>query len=791
MRKSLLLIILLAAGGANAATLFIKAVDLPRFKETHLPLPEGEYTVWAWTHDHATISVYAGPNFLTSRKPKAPAAKPAYHWRKLGIFNVKPGKNLTTRSDIENGIACLCFSNQSDYDPAAVWALMWTRDTDPSASPDGRAQACRHINQAYKTWTYPTLEAWKARAAHLRNHLLVSSGLLPMPKKTPLNANIFGRINRDKYSIEKVYFESWPGFYVTGNLYRPLGKKGPFPAVLCPHGHWGQGRFTDEGGDRGGVPPRAIELARLGCVVFTYDMVGFGDSKKQMGHSIAGETNELWGTSMMKLQMWNAIRSVDFLETLPDVDRDSIACTGASGGGTQTFMLMAIDPRIKVASPVCMVSAFMQGGCECENAPLLRLDTINSEIAGLMAPRPQLLVSASGDWTSKTPEVEYPMVKSIYTLYGAADKVENAHFKAPHNYNKNSREAVYNFFLKHLLKKPQALPHKEAPYTIEPVKDLSVWAGRELPENALDRSNLAAVLNGMAQKQLKALRLKREDPKFLQILKDQLGTAYRHVVYVDGLEKEGKAKVDGQNFQDLQVNVPGLETVKAKPCLLCLNDQKIPAIAYERSHTQVAIVVHPDGKAGLVDVQGGTPGPLVSTLLKNNTSVIAIDPFLTGEHHSVFEKTVRKKANKMHHTYNRSTLVERVRDIVLTVRYTAKDLKGAAITLIGLENAGKWVALAAPFLPDNVTVVADLKRYNSSIDAMWRGEDFSPLIKAVGAVKTAAALRAPRQLVLFNVNTGFDKAWPLAAYQAAGNPDALTIIRGSLSPEKIADFAGK
>ena len=170
------------------------------------------------------------------------------------------------------------------------------------------------------------------------------------------------------------------------------------------------------------------------------------DSGEQIDHGYGGEREGLWGLSLMGLQLWNAIRSVDFLESLPDVDNNRIGCTGASGGGTQTFMLTAVDDRIKVSAPVNMISAHMQGGCLCENAPNLRLDTSNIEIGALMAPKPLLLVSATGDWTKDTPKVEYPAIRSIYAHFDAEDKVHEVQIDADHNYNKDSREAVYAWF---------------------------------------------------------------------------------------------------------------------------------------------------------------------------------------------------------------------------------------------------------------------------------------------------------------------------------------------------------
>ena len=336
--------------------------------------------------------------------------------------------------------------------------------------------------------TFPRItsrEEWRERASEIREHILVSTGLWPMPEKTPLNAKVFGRLERDDYSIEKACFESYPGFFVTGNLYRPLGKKGPFPAILCPHGHWGRGRLHSD--DTGSIHGRCVSFARQGCVVFSYDMVGYNDSK-QVGHSFK---DEVWGASLMGLQLWDSIRAADFLSSLPDIDADRLACTGASGGGTQTFMLMAVDDRVKVAAPVCMISAHFQGGCECENAPLLRLDLYNVEIGSVMAPRPLVLISATGDWTKNTPTVEYPDIRSIYALFEAEDKVKSVQFDTGHNYNKDSREAVYAWFGKWLLGITDPAKLKEQPFTVEKDEDMLVFTeAHPRPVDALTANGL-------------------------------------------------------------------------------------------------------------------------------------------------------------------------------------------------------------------------------------------------------------------------------------------------------------
>src|SRR2546426_1367857 len=133
-------------------------------------------------------------------------------------------------------------------------------------------------------------------------------------------------------------------------------------------------------------------------------MIGFGDSKP-IGHTLRDARMDRLGMSLGGLQLWNSMRALDFLRSLPEVDPERIGCTGASGGGTQTFLLAAVDDRVRASAPVNMISADFQGGDLCENAPDLRVDTFNVEIAALTAPRPMVMISNTGDWTKTTLEV--------------------------------------------------------------------------------------------------------------------------------------------------------------------------------------------------------------------------------------------------------------------------------------------------------------------------------------------------------------------------------------------------
>ncbi len=330
--------------------------------------------------------------------------------------------------------------------------------------------------------TPASLNDWQRRAEKIRVRIREGMQLEKLPAKPVSKPIIHSKRIMDGYTIENVAFESLPGFYVTGNLYRPLQPQKSYAGILSPHGHWRdpEGRFHEQ------MQKRCATLARMGAIVFVWDMIGQGDSK-QCEHSLP---------KGLKLQTINSTRALDFLLSIRGVDPNRIGITGESGGGTQTFLLTALDPRIKVSVPCVMVSAHFFGGCTCESGmPIHKkgdFQTNNVEIAALAAPRPMLLISDGDDWTKNNPTVEYPFMQKVYRLYKEENDVALVHLAdEKHDYGPSKRKAMYPFMAKYLKLNLKAVTDAdgnidETPAKVLDQKDLEVFnEAHPRPANAV------------------------------------------------------------------------------------------------------------------------------------------------------------------------------------------------------------------------------------------------------------------------------------------------------------------
>jgi hypothetical protein len=582
---------------------------------------------------------------------------------------------------------------------------------------DGRLHPKRTLRDAYHPWAPPrTLAEWEAERERIRTQLLVACGLWPLPEKTPLEPVIHGLVDREDYTVERVFFASRPGVYVTGSLYRPKGFAGPRPAVLNPHGHWANGRFYDAGAEaaakqietgaemltnpaRYPLQARMVQLARMGCVVFHYDMIGYADNGP-LEHS-AGFSDaeaELRSQNIMGLQTWNSIRALDFVAALPDVDPTRIGVTGASGGGTQTFMLGAIDPRPAVAFPAVMVSTNMQGGCVCENASLLRLGINNVAIAACFAPKP-LGMTGADDWTIDIETKGLPELKHVWTLLGQPDLVEAKCFpQFGHNYNRVSRLQMYAWMNRHL-KLGATEPIDERDFQPLSVEEMTVFtAEHPRPGDALPAAALRPRLTD--ESQLWYADLVERGAKDRE--------AYRSLIepVADVLFGGPAPDADEITSETLDAVETDWGTVTRGWCGRRSSTEHLPwlLLTPKKLNGEVTVWIDGRGKHALFDAEG-RPVAAVRKLLDKGQAVLAADVFLTGEFLAVEAETglpVNRQFAGYTYGYNRPLMAERIRDVLTVTGFarTRPDVK--QVHLLGTRAAGPWVLLARGRLGESI-----------------------------------------------------------------------------------------
>jgi dienelactone hydrolase len=662
-------------------------------------------------------------------------------------------------------------------------------DTTATAQ-DSRLGPLKNLDGYFPFKPYTARSAWDQRAEQLRRQLLVATGLWPMPERTPPRAVVHGKVERDEYTVEKVILESWPGHYVTGNLYRPKGKSGKLAAVLCPHGHWNNGRFYDAG--EGGVKKqieqgaerynpsgryplqaRCVQLARMGCVVFHYDMLGYADSV-QIPHSIAHgfrerrpdmEGKEEWGffspqaelhlQSILGLQTYNSIRALDWVSELPDVDPSRIGVTGASGGGTQTFVLCAVDPRPAVAFPAVMVSTAMQGGCTCENCSYLRVGTGNIEISALIAPRP-LGMTAANDWTKEMETKGFPELKEHYKLLGVPENVTLAALlQFDHNYNYPSRAAMYEWMNKHM-RLGQESPVVERDFQPLSRAELTVW-NDEHPRPASDavgesyERKLLGQMTDAARQQLAALRPDSKRPESLKEFERVIGGAWDALL--------------GRKLPDqgaVQFNASGRErkdgyTVLRGVVTLDQAGERVPVAVLVPQDAKDKTVVWLDerGRQAIFDGDG-QPIAAVKTLLDAGIPVIGVDLLHQGDSAASADAQsrlpIKHSRNYAGFTYgyNYPLFVQRVHDVLTTIA-AVRERRGqdAKVHLVGFGPAAAWAAAAAAQAGE---IVSGL-----SIDDSFRFVDIEgldsphllPGAVKYGDVEALLALAKPASITVF------------------------------------------
>jgi len=640
----------------------------------------------------------------------------------------------------------------------------------------------------YFPFTVPkTPKDWRSRARFLKQRTLVAASLWPMPERTPLNAVVHGRIERDGFTVEKVYFESVPGFFVTGQLFRPVGKKGPFPAVLCPHGHGGRLMDTGDkireqivrGAERfeasGRFPKlaRCAQLARMGCVVLIVDMLGFADNMQlshDLVHQFAKQRPEMenpnhWGLyttqaelrcqTILGLQTWNNIRSLDFLCSLPDVDPSRLGVTGGSGGGTQTILLGIVDPRPTVLFPQGMVSTSMQGGCTCENCCLLRIGSGNVELAALFAPKPQAMTAAD-DWTQEMMTRGFPELQELYAMLGAKGNVQcTPYLNFDHNYNYVTRARMYEWFNRHL-RLGLDEPIVEEDYPLLSLEETTVWDAehpRPTRQGEDFERELLAYLTDRSDRQMAAI-----DPADESNFREIIGEAVKAII--------GRTLNEIGPIQQTQVAEIDCKTYRLTKQRLTVsqhNEQVLAISLFPRQtewNRQVVIWLTEKGKQGLFD-DDASPIPAVAKLLASGFSIVTADLFGQGEAAIEVEATrgttvknrvVPNPRESAGYTYGYNTPLfsQRVHDVLSLLQWVQTKEKGTqAIQLVGTGSAGVVALAAGAVVEKSIDALAvELGGFRFRQLRNFRDPRFLPGIVKYGDVSALLALNASRKVYI-------------------------------------------
>ena len=686
----------------------------------------------------------------------------------------------------------------------------------PAVPNDRRLKELKDLNSYFPWQPSATVGEWEKRAEYVRRQVLVSTGLWPMPTKRPSHAVVHGKVDRDDYTVERVILQTGDGLYCTGSLYRPKAKAtGKRPAILTPHGHWATGRFHRHGDQqweveqktkaesfesgRHPLQARCVQLARMGCVVFLYDMLGVADSSTPLTagliHGFGKQRDDLsspdrWGMfsaqselrclNALGLQTWNSIRALDWLSSLDDVDPSRIGVTGASGGGTQTFMLGAVDSRPAAFFPAVMVSTSMQGGCTCENASYLRVGTGNIELAALAAPRP-LGMSAADDWTQELETKGLPELKQHYAMLGVPDLVEGKYFAFGHNYNQHSRQMMYEFFNRHL-KLGLESPIVEKDFVPLSIEEATVWTGEyKKPTGTADDE--VRVLRGFARDQDAQLaELTPVDAPTLNQFRQVVGGAWDVMI--------GR-KLPGQDdFTQVNTSKTDNEELMRFKTLVQVGafGEEVPVHFFLPKNwtKQVAIWISDDGKDALLK-QDGTPVAAVQKLIDAGVSVALPDLLYQGEFLAdgkplAMTRRVNNPREFAGYTlgYNHPLFCQRVHDILTLIAFCRySKYEPSSIHLIGLGKQSGALAAAAAFQAG--TTIAKLAigtegfRFGTITDI--RDPMLVPGAVRYGDTPGLIALSAPRPLFL----SGESSIPPLvkAAYQSAAAADKINLYQGA------------
>jgi len=301
-------------------------------------------------------------------------------------------------------------------------------------------------------------EDWAAHRRRLQERLLECVGLDPLPERVPLDVRQSEPLDHPWCTVRRVHYRLWPGVYTSGLLFMPKKPaERPAPAMLCPHGHWAAGNADPV------VQTRCLNFARLGYVTFSSTQNHYEDLPI--------------GVSHQTVMIWTNVRALDYLESLPEVDKARIGAAGESGGGLQTQMLTALDRRVKAATIVGLTCDFREimfpdsTHCTCNHFPGVMQFTDHPETSTLGMPAAVQYLTMN-DWTKTFLGKNFPTIRNLYAANGWAERVECRYFNSPHTYDKPMREQTYRWIERWVRGRAAAGPEAEPETKTFPVETL-------------------------------------------------------------------------------------------------------------------------------------------------------------------------------------------------------------------------------------------------------------------------------------------------------------------------------
>ncbi len=573
---------------------------------------------------------------------------------------------------------------------------------------DARLHANRHTNTVFSITRFSSREEVETRREEIRFHVRMAAGLYPWPEKTPLNPRYEDVGEYDGYSVKKVMFESRPGFWSTGNLYLPRPLPAKAPAILNVIGHWMEQRLTRE--PTGDYPQQIANFAKMGFICLVTDMIGTVDSR-QISHYYGKEEKELWTSNGLGIQLWNNIRALDLLCSMPEVDADHIGVTGASGGGSQTLFLSLLDERILAAAPINMISLHMQGGCQCENAPGLRRHTDNTEMCAMLAPRALFLAGSDGDWTKNLETAELPGVLEAYRQYGAEHMVEHFYQSAPHQYNEKTRHQVYSFFARHLMGKDPGWT--EQSIEVEDLQALTWFRGEG---HAPGYNNDEDFFAGHKAERTAAVAALSDDEK------------RKMLAWVTGIRQNA--------YRLIPISADVREGITiARSIIFGENGEKLPFVQLTPANSdgkRVCLALGDNGKDCLDRDE-------IRRMLAEGVTVVSGDLFLTGESAAcTMDISGTESDNLYYTTFHYTTDAFRAQDAALLIRAAAAI--GTELTLWADGCAARAAACALAVCDGVKSAALEKTALELSGDAAYYTDFRIPGICTIGGLPGCLAL---------------------------------------------------